>query len=105
MPQPGREIGGGRADGQAGDDPGANEHERVEPEAEGKIAEHQRRKGDLLSSLSSDVNEIESSVVSSVQVVFREPLMLIGYVVMLFMMSVKLTLFTLLVLQVQTQPT
>ncbi|MBC5775889.1 ABC transporter ATP-binding protein [Pontibacter sp. KCTC 32443] len=61
---------------------------------------NKRRKGDLLSSLSSDVNEIESSVVSSVQVVFREPLMLVGYVVLLFMMSVELTLFTMLVLPV-----
>ncbi|MER2998127.1 ABC transporter ATP-binding protein [Pontibacter populi] len=61
---------------------------------------NKRRKGDLLSSLSSDVIEIESSIVSSVQVVFREPLMLVGYIVLLFMMSVELTLFTLLVLPV-----
>ncbi len=61
---------------------------------------NKRRKGDLLSSLSSDVNEIESSVVSSVQVVFREPLMLVGYIVLLFMMSVELTLFTMLVLPI-----
>ncbi|NDK57534.1 ABC transporter ATP-binding protein [Pontibacter fetidus] len=61
---------------------------------------NKRRKGDLLSSLSSDVIEIESSIVSSVQVVFREPLMLVGYVVLLFMMSVELTLFTMLVLPV-----
>ncbi|MEJ8758515.1 ABC transporter ATP-binding protein [Pontibacter sp. H259] len=61
---------------------------------------NKRRKGDLLSSLSSDVIEIESSIVSSVQVVFREPLMLIGYVVLLFMMSVELTLFTMLVLPI-----
>ncbi|MCC9168355.1 ABC transporter ATP-binding protein [Pontibacter harenae] len=59
-----------------------------------------QRKGDLLSSLSNDVNEIENSVVSSVQVVFREPLMLIGYMVVLFMISAKLTLFTLLVLPI-----
>ncbi|MBP9688738.1 MAG: ATP-binding cassette domain-containing protein, partial [Bacteroidia bacterium] len=59
-----------------------------------------QRKGDLMSSLSNDVNEIENSVVSSVQVVFREPLMIIGYVILLFTMSVKLTLFTLIVLPI-----
>jgi len=57
-----------------------------------------QRKGDLMSSLSNDVNEIENSVVSSIQVVFREPLMIIGFVILLFSMSVKLTLFSLIVL-------
>lgn len=61
---------------------------------------HNQRKGDIMSSLSNDVNEIESSVVSSVQVIFREPLMLIGYIILLFMMSVQLTLFTLIVLPI-----
>lgn len=61
---------------------------------------HDQRKGDIMSSLSNDVNEIESSVVSSVQVIFREPLMLIGYIILLFMMSVQLTLFTLIVLPI-----
>ena len=41
-----------------------------------------QRKGDLMSSLSNDVNEIENSVVSSVQVIFREPLMIIGYIIL-----------------------
>jgi subfamily B ATP-binding cassette protein MsbA len=61
---------------------------------------HQQRKGDLMSSLSNDVNEIENSVVSSVQVVFREPLMIIGFVILLFVMSAKLTLFALIVLPI-----
>lgn len=61
---------------------------------------HNSRKGDILSSLSNDVTEIENSVVSSVQVIFREPLMIIGYVIILFIMSVKLTLFTLIILPV-----
>ncbi|KAA5543353.1 ABC transporter ATP-binding protein [Adhaeribacter rhizoryzae] len=61
---------------------------------------HHQRKGDLLSSVSNDVSEIENSVVSSVQVVFREPLMIIGYFIFLFMISAQLTLFTLLVLPI-----
>lgn len=59
-----------------------------------------QRKGDIMSSLSNDVTEVESSVVSSVQVIFREPLMIAGYIVLLFTMSVKLTLFTLIVLPI-----
>lgn len=59
-----------------------------------------QRKGDLMSSLSNDVTEIESSVVSSVQVIFREPLMIAGYIILLFTMSVKLTLFTLIVMPI-----
>ncbi|GEO05352.1 antibiotic ABC transporter ATP-binding protein [Adhaeribacter aerolatus] len=61
---------------------------------------HHQRKGDLLSSVSNDVSEIENSVVSSVQVVFREPLMIIGYFIFLFMISAQLTLFTLLILPI-----
>lgn len=59
-----------------------------------------RKKGDILSNLTNDVNEIETSVVSTVQVVFREPLMIIGYVVFLFILSAKLTFFTLIVLPI-----
>lgn len=59
---------------------------------------HTRRKGDLMSVLANDVQEVENSVVSSIQVVFREPLTIIGFFVVLFIMSFKLTLFTLIVL-------
>lgn len=61
---------------------------------------HQRRKGDLLSMMSTDMNEVENSVVSTFQVVFREPLMIVGYFVALFLLSAQLTLFTLLYLPV-----
>jgi subfamily B ATP-binding cassette protein MsbA len=59
-----------------------------------------QRKGDLMSSLSNDIQEVENSIVSSVQVVMREPLMLIGFFVLLLSISVKLTLFTLLLLPI-----
>jgi len=61
---------------------------------------HNQRKGDIMSSLSNDVQEIENSIISSVQVVMREPLMLIGFFILLMMISVKLTLFTLLLLPI-----
>lgn len=58
---------------------------------------HQRQKGDILSLFSSDVLEIENSIVGSLTVLLKELVMLIGYFVVLFFISVKLTLFTLLV--------
>ncbi len=61
---------------------------------------HRRRKGELLSTLSNDVHEIENSVVSSVQMVFREPLMIIGFFYLLFTLSSRLTLFTLVLLPI-----
>lgn len=61
---------------------------------------YNHRKGDLISTLSNDVHEVENSVVSSLQVIVREPFMLIGFFILLFSMSAKLTLFTLLLLPV-----
>jgi subfamily B ATP-binding cassette protein MsbA len=58
------------------------------------------KKGDLMSTISSDVHEIENSVVSSIQVVFKEPLMLVAFFIMLFNLSFELTLFTILFLPV-----
>ncbi|WP_400192344.1 ABC transporter ATP-binding protein [Hymenobacter sp. B81] len=60
----------------------------------------QGRKGDLMSRLTNDVQEVESSVISTLTVVVREPLQIIAYFVMLFTLSTKLTLFTLLFLPV-----
>lgn len=55
-----------------------------------------QRKGDLISVMSNDVVEIENSVVSSIQTIFRDPLVIIGTFVLLFYLSAKLTLFTLI---------
>lgn len=57
-----------------------------------------QRKGNLISVVSNDVSEVENSIISTIQVIMREPLMLIGYVILLFSISVKLTLFSFLVL-------
>jgi len=59
-----------------------------------------KRKGDVLSSVSTDVTEVQASVVNSFQVLFREPLMVIITLGALFIMSFELTLFTLLALPV-----
>jgi subfamily B ATP-binding cassette protein MsbA len=57
-------------------------------------------KGDLLSRLNSDVYGIEGVAASSLEVVFKEPYMLIAYFIALFTISVKLTLFTLIIIPV-----
>jgi subfamily B ATP-binding cassette protein MsbA len=57
-------------------------------------------KGDLLSRLNGDVYVIESVAGSSIEVVFKEPYMLIGYFVALFLISTKLMLFTLVIIPI-----
>jgi len=58
------------------------------------------RKGDLMSSMSNDVQSIEDTVVSSLQAAFKDPLMIIIYFIVLFVLSVKLTLFTIILFPV-----
>jgi subfamily B ATP-binding cassette protein MsbA len=57
---------------------------------------HKEKKGNLLATLSSDVVEIESTVVTSIQVIFKEPLIIIATFAMLFYLSRQLTFFTII---------
>ncbi len=56
------------------------------------------RKGDLMSRLTNDVQEVENSVVNTLTVVFRDPAQIIIYFTLLFFISWKLTLVTLVIL-------
>ncbi|WP_304067722.1 ABC transporter ATP-binding protein [Pedobacter glucosidilyticus] len=58
------------------------------------------RKGDIISKIASDVQVVQFSVTGTLQVVFKEPLQLIAYIIALLLISVKLTLFSLLVIPV-----
>ena len=58
------------------------------------------RKGDLISKMTNDVQEVENTIVHSLRVVFREPVTIFLYFAVLFFMSVKLTLFTMLIIPV-----
>uniref|UniRef100_UPI0025DA3019 ABC transporter transmembrane domain-containing protein n=1 Tax=Algoriphagus sp. TaxID=1872435 RepID=UPI0025DA3019 len=49
------------------------------------------RKGDLMSKMTNDVQEVENTIVQSLRVVFREPATIILYFGVLFFMSAKLT--------------
>jgi len=61
---------------------------------------HSNRKGDLISRFTNDIGEVENSVVNSLKSVLKEPITIIVYLGVLFMISVKLTLFTLILLPV-----
>lgn len=58
------------------------------------------KKGDLLSRMNSDVFEIEAVAANSLEVLFKEPYIMIGYFIALFAISVKLTLFTLVIIPI-----
>lgn len=58
------------------------------------------RKGDIISKIASDVQVVQFSVTGTLQVAFKEPLQLLAYVVMLFIISAKLTLFSVLVIPI-----
>ncbi|QEC51995.1 subfamily B ATP-binding cassette protein MsbA [Anseongella ginsenosidimutans] len=59
-----------------------------------------QRKGDIISKISADVQVVQFSVTATLQVVFKEPLQLFAYLFMLFSISAKLTLFSMLVIPV-----
>lgn len=56
------------------------------------------RKGDIMARVGMDVNEIELSVMSSLEMIFRDPITIIVFLVSLFIMSYQLTLFALVLL-------
>lgn len=58
------------------------------------------RKGDLMTRVSNDVQEIEVSVMSSLSMLFRDPFTIIIFVIYLMVTSPQLTLFALLMLPV-----
>ena len=58
------------------------------------------RKGDIISKVASDVQVVQYSVTGTLQVIFKEPLTLLTYLVMLFLISYKLTLVSMLIIPV-----
>ena len=54
----------------------------------------QERKGDILARISGDVQEVENSVTSTLEMLIKNPILIIIYLAVLFRMSWKLTLFT-----------
>ncbi len=58
------------------------------------------KKGDIINRIGADVQEVEWSIVSMLQMLFRDPLLLIVYLVSLLMISPYLTLITLVLLPI-----
>ncbi len=58
------------------------------------------RKGDVIARIGMDVNEIEVSVMSSLEMIFRDPVTIVVFLVSMFIMSYQLTFFALVLLPV-----
>jgi ATP-binding cassette, subfamily B, bacterial MsbA len=58
------------------------------------------RKGDVMTRISNDVQEVEVSVMSSLTMMFRDPILIVVLVIYLFISSYELTLFALVLLPV-----
>ena len=58
------------------------------------------RKGDIMTRISNDVQEVENSVMASLTMMFRDPMYILIFVVYLFLSSYKLTLFALVLLPI-----
>ena len=60
----------------------------------------EERKGDIIARMSGDVQEIENSIMSSLEMLFKNPILIIGYFSMLLFISWQLTLFTLAIVPI-----
>jgi subfamily B ATP-binding cassette protein MsbA len=58
------------------------------------------RKGDIMTRMTSDVQEIEWSVIGAIEMIFRDPPTVLIYLLTLFFMSPGLTLFSLILIPV-----
>ena len=59
-----------------------------------------QRKGDIISKITSDVSVVQFCITNTLQVAFREPLLIIGYTAMMIAISWQLALFSVLFLPV-----
>lgn len=60
----------------------------------------EERKGDIMSRMTADVNEVEISILNSVEMIFKNPIMIIIYLGVMFFMSWELTVFVLVLLPI-----
>ncbi len=59
-----------------------------------------QRKGDLMARMTTDVQEVEWSIMSSVEIIFRDPITIIAYLITMFVISPSLSVFILVLLPV-----
>jgi subfamily B ATP-binding cassette protein MsbA len=60
----------------------------------------EERKGDIIARMSGDVQEIENSIMASLEMLFKNPILIISYFAALLFISWELTLFTLIIVPV-----
>lgn len=60
----------------------------------------EQKKGDIIARITSDVQEVEWSIMSSLEMLFRDPITIIVYLTGLFLISPQLTIFVLVLLPV-----
>ncbi|MFP4555639.1 MAG: ABC transporter ATP-binding protein [Bacteroidales bacterium] len=60
----------------------------------------EEKKGDIISKMTNDVKEIEVSIIRSLEMFFKEPIVIIVHLSFLIVMSPQLTLFVLLILPI-----
>ena len=56
------------------------------------------RKGDIMARMTGDTAEVETSIMSSLEMIFKDPIMIIVCLAMMFLISWQLTLFVLILL-------
>ena len=59
-----------------------------------------KRKGDLTSRLTSDLVEIEWSIMSSLEIIFKDPINIIIYLITLIIISPQLTIFVIILIPI-----
>ena len=60
----------------------------------------EERKGDILARISGDVNEVETSIMSSLDMLFKNPILILIYLAGMFIVSWQLTVFVLIMLPI-----
>ena len=60
----------------------------------------QARRGDVMSRMTNDVNEVEASIMSALDILFKDPIMILIYLATLLVISWQLTLFVLILMPV-----
>ncbi len=60
----------------------------------------QSRRGDIISRMTNDVSEVEASIMSALDILFKDPIMILVYLITMLVISWQLTLFVLLLMPV-----
>lgn len=58
------------------------------------------RRGDVMSRMTNDVNEVETSIMSALDILFKNPIMILVYMTTMFIISWQLTLFVMALLPI-----